>query len=93
MDWNTGLVLISIICFFLGMALIKVKQMAARILLIIFVPYLLSLGLYWFIAFIEGPTSEHGDWSGIFIHPWTIAGVSFMSVGLFVFSRYVIKKG
>jgi hypothetical protein len=92
MDWNTGLVVVAIICFFLGKVLLKIKETVARILFIIFVPYLLSFSLYWLIAIIEGASSEHSSWSVIFIHPWSVAGILSMGIGLFIFSRSKSKE-
>jgi hypothetical protein len=90
MSWGTGIILIGIMCFFLGYLALKIKHYGLRIIFILLTPFLLSYSVYWGIAWAMGMkgNSEFDSWSGLFVEVWAVAGLLSLLVGLLVFSYF-----
>ena len=95
MDFTTGIIILGIVCFFLGYIPSKTKHYAIKILFVIFVPYILSYSLYWGLVWVSDVknTSEFSSWANIFIHPWALSGFVGMLLGLLIFAKLAKARG
>ena len=92
MTLETGIAIISVVCFILSRYLLRVKSHGLRTVMLILCPYSMAWLLYWGIATFEGITSQHSSWEGVFVHPWAASGYVSILVGLFVFSQTKVNR-
>ena len=95
MSWGTGIIILGVVCFFLGYIPTIIKHYALKIIFILVTPFLMSNLLYWGLVWAWGikDKSEFSSWSGVFIYPWAIAGLLGMLLGYILFVRYTRSNG
>ena len=95
MSFETGIVILSIVCFCLGFVVLKIKHYGLRTIFILFTPYLLAFSLYWGLVWVWGikDKSEYSNWSSVFIYPWALSGLVAMLLGFILLARIYKHKG
>ena len=69
-----GVVVNSLLCIPIGWRLAFLREIWAKVLLIVFSPLIAAYALYWIAVMLKGgdQSGEYGSWSGLFIIAWAL---------------------